>query len=269
MFVTSCVATGLLNLWKLDRMSQLISIRQTLDHNLYYTIGRHWTFSRELHQRAAIEFPMIARLSVSGFGNTSFDEFQTYQDASIDCAASSPDASAIRGEPLISLVYRVVNVHPEKHVPMKLPDDAMKALSGRLVPGDKRFPAIRPPTVVPSPAFSCRIRVRYADIDAYQHTNTSSYIKFALECAAHAAEAGFYTSVKGDPAFYRVKTSSSMYLMESGVGDELTMSTWEHDENKMLLNFAAINKQNKIIYFTSIEFFDNDNDSLEAPAARL
>jgi acyl-CoA thioesterase FadM len=226
-----------------------------------YAVGRRWTFSPRFYQRAAVHFPMVVHWSISRIGNSSFDLFQSYYepyDSQTSMEAASPRTwSSSETRQLATSVSRFVNIDPVTRKPVSLPTDFIK--SAIVVSDSEQFPEFRPPTEIPSGAFSSRIRVRYDDTDAYGHTNVSSYLRFVSECASRAAESGFYSKIARDIAFYPVKSSSSVYIVDSRAQDNLDVSTWEDVDNKMLLNFT-VGKQGKMICYSQIEYYENNVD---------
>ena len=121
--------------------------------------------------------------------------------------------------------------------------------------GYSDFPKYRPKLHAPPSAFNWKIRVRHDDTDMLQHTNVSSYLKFALESAAQASSLGVFSSISDDVAFYRPRRVASVFVGESRAGDELTVATWQETENaNMTLNFLISNRQNPV-YCAQIEFY--------------
>jgi len=234
---------GLLNIVRLNRLSEMVHLPTVDSENssLFLMLGRHWKFYPALFDRAAVEFPMIIRAGVIGVGRSSIDMWQAVEDEK-------------DGSLLASLAFRVVNIDPMVRgtgipIPEKLRQDALR----RVKPGAETFPKVAVPRAVPKDAFSCRIRVRYDDMDLLLHTNQASYQGFVQECAAQAAEAGYYAEIREDVAFHRPRWYTNIHLAESHAGDELDVSTWEDAENKMLLNFV-VSKKGNIIYFAQLEY---------------
>ena len=239
--------SGVLSITSLNRLSEMSRINRdyfSVHHPggvFFLMFGRHWTFSPVLFGRAAVDLPMIFHSSISRVGRTSIDICQTLQD--------EKDKTL-----LASLAFRIVNIDPEaRGAAVPIPQSVLEEARKRTVAGGAQFPRIDPPSSLPQRVFTIQIKVRYDDMDFLFHTNQSSYLEFALECAATAAESGFYSVIHDDIAFYHAKQTTSVNLEESRVGDELTVSTWEDDNNKMLLNFA-VNKAEQIIYYARIEF---------------
>jgi acyl-CoA thioesterase FadM len=223
--------------------SDLFSIDQQLESNFFFLMfGRHWTFQPTLYNRAAVEFPMIFRTRISGVGRSSIDISQTLEDEA-------------DGTELASLAFRLVNIDPvTRGSAVPIPDEIRKEGLKLVSPGSGKFPKIDVPTALVKDTFSCRIRVRYDDMDMLFHTNQGSYLGYALECAARAAESGFYSLIREDVAFWRARRATGIHLMESHAGDELDVSTWQDAENQLLLHFA-ISKSGQIAYYAQIEYY--------------
>lgn len=162
-------------------------------------------------------------------------------------------------EPLAASIGRIVSVDPSTTKPSPLPGPIFNSLTAAAAAvataggGPLRFEPIRSPTDVPASAFTCRVRVRYDDMDLILHTNQGSYLEFALECAAQAAESGYYTAIRGDVAFRRVKAIASDFLSVSQAGDELDVSTWEDSANRLLLHFV-VRKGGQLVYYAQVEY---------------
>jgi len=209
--------------------------------------GRHWKFTPALYSRAALDFPMIMRTWSSGFGKTSIDLSQTIHESA-------------SGVLLASGVFRVVFVDPNTQRSIPLPDRIRETLKSEgSEAGGERFPVIRPPAAIPDRSFSCRVTVRYDDMDFLFHTTQGAYLGFARECAAQASKAGFYSRLSDDIAFHRASETTGIHFAESFAGDELTVSTWEDPSSPVLLHFA-VSKDSNIIYYATVRYFDEAVD---------
>jgi acyl-CoA thioesterase FadM len=240
-----------------------------LETAVIFLIRRQWTFSLKLYQRAAVDLPMTVKWTINNVGNTSFDGQYIYIYSLADkpntgdstrqasCPATTSDQF------LASSVFRLVHVDAISRRPTPFPPQIEKDLRFCVSANGEKLTALRPPSTIPNGAFSCSVTVRYDDTDFNGHTNTASYIRFALECAAQAAESGFYSRIKGDIAFYPAKSANSIFMSDSEAGDELTVSTWEDAEDKMLFNFT-VSKGGEMINFAQIQYF-----SLEETAGLL
>jgi len=217
------------------------ALRSESDYH-FLMFGRHWKFYTAFFDRAAVEFPMLLRSTVGSVGRSSVDLCQTLEDEK-------------DGTKLASLVFRLVNIDPVvRGVGVPMPENIRRDALRAVTPGAEKFPKVVAPRAVPKDAFSCRIQVRYDDMDLLFHTNQGSYIGFIVECAAQAAEAGYYTEIHEDVAFHRPRWTTGVYLAESHAGDELDVSTWEDAENKMLLNFLVA-RQGTIVYYAQLEYY--------------
>jgi len=203
--------------------------------------GSHYTFSRQLFDYAAVEFPMRQRSSIAGIGRTSVDIHRLLEMADSQSTV------------LLSGVIRVVCVDLARGIAVPFPDPAKQHLSPALPSTTRRFPHIEVPESAPVQSFSTTVRVLYDDIDFNWHTNQASYTAFALECAAQAAVSGYYSHILDDIAFYPALSLTCVHLAESFVGDELKVSTWEDGTNAMLLHFL-VERQQQRIFYVNIEF---------------
>lgn len=207
-----------------------------------FMFGSHYTFSRQLFDRAAVEFPMTQRSSLSGVGRTSVDIHRVLE-------TTDSHHSTV----LLSGVSRLVCMDFARGISVPLPDPSKRHLSSTLPPTARRFPRIEVPESAPVKSFSTTVKVAYDDIDFNWHTNQASYTAFALECAARAAAAAYYSRIRDDVAFYPALSLTCIHLAESFAGDQLNVSTWEDTANAMVLHFLVRRQQRRICYI-KIEF---------------
>jgi len=236
---------GYLNIAKFNRMAETNRLR---GHGVFEFMegsnmfGRHWRFTLPLYSRAAVDLPMETRTWLSGFGRTSIDLCQTVRESST-------------GDLLASGVFRLVNVDPKTQRSAALPDRVREALSAtEIFEAGERFPVIKPPSAIPEKSFSCKVGVRYDDMDFLFHTTQGAYLGFARECAAQASNAGFYSWTSDDIAFRLASETTGIHFAESFAGDELAVSTWEDTASPPLLHFT-VSRHNRIIYYATIRFF--------------
>lgn len=253
------LSSGVLNIAKMDRLAQsIISVKTNTeaDNLMFFMVGRDWTFSPRLYQQAAFDFPMSMHWTLTGVGNVSVDHQLIYYEDQQPTSSTTPSSSIAR-QPLASCVFRLVHVDPVTRKPAPIPEYLLFGFKENVVADGERFPTIRAPSVLPKNSYKCQLRVRYDDMDVLQHTNVSSYLVFAMECASMAAKDGFYSLICDDVAFYRSRRATSIFISECRAGDELEVVTWEDQHNRMLLNFAVC-KQGEIINFAQIEYYEND-----------
>lgn len=203
-----------------------------------FVFGSHYSFSRQLFERAAVEFPMRQHSSLAGIGRTSVDVHRVLETADS------------RGTRLLSGIVRVVCVDLVGGSSVPFPD---LHLSSSLASTARRFPRVEVPAAAAAGSFSTAVRVLYDDVDFNWHTNQASYTAFALECAARAAAAGYYSRIRDDVALYPALSLTCVHLAESFGGDELNVSTWEDRANAMSLHFL-IHGQRQRIFYVIIEF---------------
>lgn len=202
-----------------------------------FLFGSHFTFSRPLFDRAAIDFPMRQRSSLVGVGRTSMDFYRVLETA---------DSQSMV---LLSGVIRVVCMDLARGISVPLPDTTTKwRLSSALPPAARHFPRVEVPESAPVRSFSTSIKIQYDDIDFNWHTNQAAYTAFAMECAAQAVAAAYYSHIRDDIAFYPALSLTCVHLAESFAADKLDVSTWEDVTNAMLLHFLVKRQQQRICY---------------------
>jgi len=243
--------TGYVSLHKLLRLVQsscgiyrnfLIGEKELIDKEFSLVkFGSRYTFSPQLFDRAALDFPMRLRSWLSGVGRTSVDVYRVLETADSERTV------------LLSGVVRFVCMNFVNSTSVPFPDSLKRLLLSASSPVAHRFPSIKVPESAATGSFMTIVRVRYDDMDYNFHTNQACYMLFALECAAEAAAAGYYSRIREDIAFYRALSHTCVHLNESFAGDELNVSTWEGVDNPMLLHFIVTRQQQRI-YYVEIEF---------------
>jgi acyl-CoA thioesterase FadM len=223
---------GLLEICREDNFFKKLQEEGTF---FFALIACHFTVSRQLYDRAAIEFPMKYSYQLSSVGRSSIDSKVTVTEQ-------------LTGEPLLTCQLRSVAVSTKSQTSMAFADSVRQVLLEKVVPGGDAFPVFHPPSSIPEHTFSCRITVRYSDMDRLFHTSTKGYFAIIEECAAQATAAGFYSTVDGDIAFYQTESVSAVFFGESFAGDELELTTWEDLANGVWLYFVVRKNEQSICY---------------------
>lgn len=210
-------------------------------------LGSEYSLSAHLFDHAAVNFPMAERSWLSNVGRTSIDIYRILETADSDRKV------------LVSGVARYVCMDFVSGNSVPFPTSPERHLSSAASsPTARRFPSVKVPESGAVGSFLATVKVRYDDMDHNWHSNHASYTAYALECAAQAAAAGHYSRIRDDVAFYRALSWTCMHLGESFAGDELQLSTWQDEDNALLLHFL-INRQQQRICYIKIEF---DEDSI-------
>jgi len=207
-------------------------------------LGSQYTFSPQLFDRAALDFPMRQYSWLTGVGVTSRDIYLVLETEDSQRTV------------LLSGVTRGVCMDFARGISVPFPDAEKHRLSSALPPEARCFPYIKVPESVPVESFSTTVKVRYEDVDFNQHSSHTKYTTFALECAALASATGYFSRIRGDIAFYRPLSLTCIHLGESFAGDNLNVSTWEAVDNAMLLRFLIKRQQQRTCYI-QIEFDGN------------
>lgn len=208
-------------------------------------LGCHYTFSPQLFSQAAVDFPMRMCSWIVGVGSTAADIYRTVETADSHRTV------------LLSGVSRLVCMDFVRGVSVPFPySEKRLCLSSYLPPTAYRFPSIAVPAAAPDRSYMATVKVRYEDMDVNWHSNHSSYTAFALECAAQAAAAGYYSRIREDIVFYRARSLTCLHLGESFAGDELDVGTWEDIDDALLLHFLVV-RQKRRIFYIKIDFDEN------------
>jgi acyl-CoA thioesterase FadM len=101
------------------------------------------------------------------------------------------------------------------------------------------------------------MRVRWNDTDGYKHTNYLSYIKFCFDAAQDAVVSGKYSAFHGDILRYNVKAIEVAYKAETRANDQLTVLSWEDDDDPYKLHFSMQKDDGTVAFQSRIEFYRN------------
>ena len=111
------------------------------------------------------------------------------------------------------------------------------------------------------PYYECSKKVEFCDIDHYNHTNFTSYIKYGMEVAAEASRKKIFSGLFSEPfQNYEIKTVTFTYHGESRAGDVLTVIALQNQYNRSQIHFDIKFEQKRICQGI-IEFFRNATTS--------
>ena len=171
--------------------------------------------------------------------------------ASLNTVATLADSRI--GEVYAENVNQVVTVSKESRKPVPLAEwwknkysKAADATVSRLI-----IPAI----TVGTEHYTHTLKVAWDDIDGYQHTTYTSYIKFCLEAAMEACTHGFYSAIRTDVLKHHIHLMEISFKGETRAGDELTIKTWENEDDARQLYFD-IAKQDSTVFQSSFTFHE-------------
>ena len=168
--------------------------------------------------------------------------------SSLNSVAQLKDAKT--GEIYADNVNQVVAVSKETRKPTPLADWWKEKYTSEVIGNDRLIVPILP---VHEKHHVHSLKVPWCDIDGYQHTTYTAYIKFCFEAAMDACKQGFYTDIKDDALKYHVELMEIAYKGETKAGDELQVTTWENAENPRKLHFD-ISRQGSTVFQSSITF---------------
>ena len=157
------------------------------------------------------------------------------------------------GQLLVEEKTTFVHVDPKTRKPKPHP----KAELGHFDPKLKsyrgpKFHHLHLPTAKNVYYYQCSIT--QCDIDHYLHTARYVYMRLAMNAGNMASTSGFYTSIKGELAGYRVKQVTVVYKGETVAGDKLDIYTWQDEQDDYKLYFK-IKKKNSDVTDCTIEFY--------------
>ena len=88
-------------------------------------------------------------------------------------------------------------------------------------------------------------KVSHSDIDFNQHLNASVYVRYCMDCAIDASNAGFlkYAFQNQETYLRKVANVKLLYLAESVPGDQLSVCVWNHPNDKDVVKFLIQNTE--------------------------
>lgn len=243
--------------------------------SMFFMLGGHITCSPTLYRKSSITLPMIYDTHPVRIGSTSIDYYQALFDESVLCEKlpSFAIGDSIRGKSasdafLASSVIRLINLDPETKQPRPIVESYRAEIAqftelqrskedGSLAgfmgfPGEQKIPKSVPVSIKSS--YTCEIEAQHSELDFYFHVNQGSYVAYALNCAAQAAEAGALKGfADGDVCFRQVHTITNMYAAESFPGDRLSVTTWMDETDSCVLYFV-ISKDGRLVYHSKFVY---------------
>ncbi len=161
--------------------------------------------SENFYHNAAIHFPMKCIISKGHMGNSSASLFINLEDLKT-------------GDILVRNQCQWVMVSKTTGKTVSLSPEA-KAVFGEVDASVK--PLYISTVSVPLVCFKYQCLVCPSDIDTFDHTNQSAYLRFSLDGAADAVSKGRMTNFHGDMFGYKIKDIDALYQAETHVGDTL------------------------------------------------
>ena len=133
--------------------------------------------------------------------------------------------------------------------PMPIPHWWKSRYSSAVTDGDPLIVAAEDvPTTVATSQYD--MKVPWSEIDAYRHTNYTSYVRFCFDAAADAVNSGRYVTFDGDVLRYNVASVQLLYKSESRANDTLSIISWQSPDDSRELHFS-IHKDNGPLLFQS------------------
>ena len=204
--------------------------------------------SLPLYEKSACDFPMIASWSLLEIGKTS----TVWQDAFYEEST---------GDLLMKLWIKFVYTDLTTRRPTPWPQSLLDQCRAFIVEkGQEKFPDV-PPLELPATHYSTEVRITHSEMDQLFHTNQSNYLKYSMDCASEAAEAGFLKGFNEDMCFYHAKNVSVIHRGESFAGDRLKVHTWQDSGNVNILKFV-IKKGDTDIYYATVTMCPSETSRL-------
>jgi len=114
-----------------------------------------------------------------------------------------------------------------------------------------------------SKVYVAMIKIAASDMDFNYHTNQSMYYRFSLDAAYEAWKSGFLRNFIADPCEYGVRCYEGKHVRETFAGDQIYVTVWEDDNDKLTLHFELRNiVGNAYIMYQKIVFFPLSDSKL-------
>ncbi len=190
------------------------------------------------YERARFRWPLVLCNRVGHVGYSSLSNVQDLKDEA-------------DGQIVATSERLVVFMDKVQGKTVELPEerkDFLRTVSSKETP--LRIDPLEPPK---AKAFNFDVNVKASDTDHLYHVNQASWLRFCLDCAAAATQQGFYGNVQADPLALPVRQVEVLYSAEGFAGDNLTVSSWESEEDDATLCFS-VKKQDKQCTSCAIKF---------------
>ena len=202
-------------------------------------------FSPIFYKKASLDLPMTLTTVPGRVGKTSLTVFgQVYEDKT--------------GDVFMEIERQFAFMNGKTGEPTNMPK-TLRSLFTKY--GQTDLPPFR--ILVPGKpesTFGYSCKVPHSDSDMLYHTNQAMYIKYCMDCAASAQQAGFLTHFQDDLFATPVSHVSALYRSESFMDDVLQINMWQDQESPEALHFQ-VQKENKDIVFSTISFLSQSPKS--------
>jgi len=208
----------------------------------FVMLGYNIEIMLELYEHAAVDYQMHLECYMTHVGKSSISATQRLTHAST-------------GNLLAKRSYTAVNVDLTgaslKTLP--IPDAIRDIFHVKNKPLGPPPQMLQPITTYPARCFTCSVVVRTDETDLFQHTTQASYTLYLVECALQASMAKFYRIVNEFSLLHRAKLR---FAHETYAGDELTITTWEDDDNPLIIRvFITRVKDGRDSCYSEMEYY--------------
>ncbi|KAL5004568.1 hypothetical protein ScPMuIL_018024 [Solemya velum] len=206
------------------------------DNRLTFLSSCEFTMNRELYDHRVPKSSLRVRLESAYVGTSSAN-------------TKAVIISSVDQKILFTNVNQVVSIDRSTRKPMPLPEWWRNKYSEF----SKGHASLIFPKFEKKPNAACyQVKVAWSDTDFNNHTNWTSYLRFAVDGGHHCSDEGFLPNFEKN---YKVgiKNIQIRYAGESHEGDILDVYVWQDDEKSELL-YVDIHRGKESIFQTTIEF---------------
>ncbi|KAK6181632.1 hypothetical protein SNE40_009453 [Patella caerulea] len=151
------------------------------------------------------------------------------------------------GMTLLRNVNQVVVIDKLTRKPKPVPDWWKEKYSGCTI---RNQPLIIPKLVRPNKYYTYKFYVAWSDTDNYNHTNSASYSRFAINAIQNASSNKYFNSLTQDKLNSGIKKIQMSYIGESAEGDLIEASVWEASDKPIA--YCQFLKEGKAVFQCSV-----------------
>ena len=217
----------------------------TKDHS-FFIIGVNMKIKQHLYDEESPKFPLSVNMALDNVGISSKRLFQRLFHNEL-------------GTEYVECSFADVLVSEVNRKPVPYPSWWVEKY-GNVCKEERLTAFILPAERLANPCYTST-RVNLSDTDFNKHTNTAAYVKFCYESIFENVSDNKYKNIKHNHFYCGVKSVSVRYTNQSGLHDELDITSWQDTLDGNTIYTGVAKKGGKSCCQMKIEFY---NDKLQS-----